>query len=170
MKTILVTGPIGSGKSQVCRILEDKGYPVYDSDSRTKELYAHCPELKSLLEKELSVKFEDLQIIFSDSEKRKKLEEIVYPLVRKDFEKFKEDNQESDTVFFESAAAWQKPQFKGCFDSVWLVEAPFQTRLQRNPKVLQRNSLQDFNGLKADKTITNDSTLDELKRKIDTII
>lgn len=170
MKTILVTGPIGSGKSQVCRILEAKGYPVYDSDSRTKGLYANRPGLKALLEKELDVRFEDLQIIFTDSEKREKLEAIVYPLVREDFEKFKADNRKCGTVFFESATAWQKPQFRDCFDSVWMVEAPLQTRAQRNPKVLQRNSLQNFNGLKADKIINNDSTLDELKQKIDDLI
>ena len=36
---LLVTGGIGSGKSVVCRMLEDMGIPVYDSDSRAKSLY-----------------------------------------------------------------------------------------------------------------------------------
>ena len=39
MKTILVTGGIGSGKSEVCRHLVSRGIPVYDSDARTKRLY-----------------------------------------------------------------------------------------------------------------------------------
>ena len=47
MKTFLVTGPIGSGKSEVCRYLASKGYPVYDCDSRTKGLYESVPGLKS---------------------------------------------------------------------------------------------------------------------------
>ena len=38
MKTVLVTGLIGAGKSALCSLLAAKGYPVYDSDSRTKAL------------------------------------------------------------------------------------------------------------------------------------
>ena len=38
MKTVLVTGLIGAGKSELCSLLAAKGYPVYDSDSRTKAL------------------------------------------------------------------------------------------------------------------------------------
>ena len=39
MRTIVVTGGIGSGKSAVCGLLREKGIPVYDADSRTKALY-----------------------------------------------------------------------------------------------------------------------------------
>ena len=50
MRTILVTGGIASGKSEVCAHLQAKGYPVYDCDSRTKGLYATVPGLPHLLE------------------------------------------------------------------------------------------------------------------------
>ncbi|MCQ2170109.1 MAG: dephospho-CoA kinase [Bacteroidales bacterium] len=170
MKTILITGPIGGGKSQVCRILQAKGYPVYDSDSRTKELYRSRKGLTELLEKELGVKMENLGIIFTDSDKRERLEKIVYPLVREDFENFRAAQKGCTAVFLESATAWNKPQFSGCFDSVWLVDAPFETRAGRNPKALQRNSVQNFDGLEADITIINDSSVEELQRKIETIL
>ena len=39
MRTLVVTGGIGSGKSTVCRYLALKGIPVYDSDSRARNLY-----------------------------------------------------------------------------------------------------------------------------------
>ena len=39
LRTVVVTGGIGSGKSMVCALLAEKGIPVYDSDSRTKALY-----------------------------------------------------------------------------------------------------------------------------------
>lgn len=170
MKTILITGPIGSGKSQVSNILRAKGYPVYDSDSRTKELYKNRAGLAGLLEKELGVKMQDLAVIFTDSGKREKLESIVFPLVRGDFEQFKSEHGECGTVFFESAIAWGKPQFRDCFDFVWMVDAPYATRARRNPKVLQRDSIQNFNGLQADITINNDSTIEELNNKIETIL
>ncbi len=170
MKTILITGPIGSGKSQVSNILRADGYPVYDSDSRTKELYKNREGLAGLLEKELGVEMKDLAVIFTDNGKREKLESIVFPLVREDFEQFKSEHRECGTVFFESAIAWGKPQFKGCFDFVWMVDAPYEIRAMRNPKVLQRDSIQNFNGLQADITIINDSTIEELRNKIETIL
>ena len=50
MKTILVTGPIGSGKSAVCRLLASRGVPVYDCDARTKSLYVRRKDLVPRLE------------------------------------------------------------------------------------------------------------------------
>ena len=38
MKVIGITGGIGSGKSFVCKILEEMGYAVYYSDDRAKIL------------------------------------------------------------------------------------------------------------------------------------
>ena len=32
MKVVVVTGGIGSGKSLVCRMLAEKGIPVYEAD------------------------------------------------------------------------------------------------------------------------------------------
>ena len=40
MKILVVTGGIGSGKSEVCRIISEVfGYPVYNADNRVKRLY-----------------------------------------------------------------------------------------------------------------------------------
>ena len=53
MRTLAVTGGIGSGKSYVVRMFAALGVPVYDADARTKELYASDPgllsELKTLI-------------------------------------------------------------------------------------------------------------------------
>ena len=38
MKVIGITGGIGSGKSFVCKILEEMGFSVYYSDDRAKKL------------------------------------------------------------------------------------------------------------------------------------
>ena len=46
MKVLAVTGGIGSGKSEVCRILADKGLTLqYNADSRAKALYVERPGL-----------------------------------------------------------------------------------------------------------------------------
>ena len=39
MRTLAVTGGIGSGKSYVVRMFAALGIPVYDADLRTKRLY-----------------------------------------------------------------------------------------------------------------------------------
>lgn len=169
MKTILVTGAIGSGKSEVCRYLASKGYPVYDSDSRTKALYDSIPGLKERLEEELGVPFCNIGIIFRDPGKRAALEAIVYPLVADDFTRWR-SLQASGTVFLESALMLEKRQFDGLYDEVWLVRAPLELRAGRNPKVLERDSLQKFDLSRVDRIIDNETTLDNLHSKIDRIM
>ena len=81
MKTFLVTGPIGSGKSAVCEYLASRGNPVYDCDSRTKMLYSLVPGLKCSIEQALDISWDNISVIFTDEAKRRKLESIVYPLL-----------------------------------------------------------------------------------------
>ena len=50
-RTIVITGGIGSGKSEVCRQLALRGYTnQYDADSRVKALYSLVPELVPSIE------------------------------------------------------------------------------------------------------------------------
>lgn len=165
MKTILVTGAIGSGKSEVCRYLASKGYPVYDCDSRTKGLYESVPGLKAGIEEALGVPFSGISVIFKDDAKRKTLEGIVYPLVREDFISWRSSLQ-SDLVFFESALALGNPLFDDLYDGVLLVEADLGTRALRNPKVIERDNLQSFDRTKVDYVINNGSTIAALHRKV----
>lgn len=130
MKTILVTGGIGTGKSEVCRYLRGLGYPVYDSDSRCKALYEEVPGLKGRIEEAIGVPFAQIRIIFSDAAKREALESVVYPELLKDFLRWR-DSQDSELVFFESAIASGKGIFDGLFDKVVLVTAPEHERISR---------------------------------------
>lgn len=166
MKKVLVTGGIASGKSEVCKYLQSKGYPVYDSDSRTKALYSSVPGLRSRIEAALGLPFERLSLVFTDPVRLSTLESIVHPLVLEDFRKWAAE-QDSDTIIFESAIALQKPLFRNEFDMTILVEAPLEARQKRNPKVLERAHLQQFDSRMADVVLHNDSDLESLKRKID---
>ena len=47
--TLGVTGGIGSGKSYIARLLEERGIPVYDTDSRAKALYDADGELREAM-------------------------------------------------------------------------------------------------------------------------
>lgn len=109
MKTVLLTGGIGSGKSAVAEYLRSKGVPVYDSDSRTKALYDSDPSLIDKLEEAFGVRLrlevpegqagQDengkldrkalAAIIFGSSEALARLESVVHPAVLEDFRRWR---------------------------------------------------------------------------------
>ena len=51
MKTVAITGGIGSGKSVVSRLLRVEGYPVYDCDSQAKRIMDNDAEIQRQLHK-----------------------------------------------------------------------------------------------------------------------
>lgn len=168
MKTVLVTGPIGSGKSEVCRTLASKGYPVYDCDSRTKMLYTLVPGLKCSIEERIGLPFERLKEVFGDSAKLAELEEMVFPHVLEDIRTWKTSLGEGCKVaFIESAIALGKPLFDGLWDEVLLVTADATLRHGRNASAAARDGLQSFDMKKVNYTIHNNGTLDELQREIE---
>ena len=174
MLTVIVTGMIGSGKTAVCALLSKRGIPVYDSDSRTKALYDSVPGLKERIEAELGVPFSSLaKIIFSNSEAREKLEAIVYPLVRADFEAWRDAQKDAPFVVLESAIILSKPIFDGLADAVVAVTASEEVRLKRligrgltEEDSRRRMASQCIDLSKADVVIHNDGTLQNLSRRV----
>ena len=170
MNKILVTGLIASGKSEVCSYLAGLGYPVYDSDRSAKLLYETVPGLKAKVERAIGHPFSEISSIFGDASARQALEAVVYPLVKADFRSFAASCG-AETVFFESAVAFGKAQFKDEFDKVVLVRAPFELRLSRNPKVAQRDAAQQEMPLdKADFIIDNNAGVQELHDQVQEMI
>ena len=174
MLTIIVTGGIGSGKSAVCALLARRGIPVYDSDSRTKALYDSVPGLKEKIEAELGIPFSGLaKLIFSNSEAREKLEAIVYPLVRADFEAWRDTQKDAPLVVLESAIILSKPIFDGIADGVVAVTAPDDVRMERlisrgltEKDARRRMASQSIDLSRAGAVIHNDGTLQSLSRKV----
>ena len=169
MKTILVTGPIGSGKSAACRYLGQLGYPVYDCDSRTKMLYSLVPGLKCSIEERLDLPWSEIGRVFAEPEKLSALESMVYPYVVEDIRSWKAA-QTAPLLFIESAIALGKPQFDALYEEVLLVTAPYELRVRRNPRVAERDALQTFDPARIDYTVLNDGTLPELQSKIRQLI
>jgi len=140
MKVIAITGGIGSGKSKVSDYLIEKGYPVYSADDRSKQL---------LLEDNIRLKIMDLlgpdayirggnvylanksyiaSKIFSEDVLRKKMEAIMHPAVRQDFEDWLK-KQSKEFIFQESALilASKNPY---PFDKVIYVDADLDQRIE----------------------------------------
>lgn len=95
MVVLAVVGGIGSGKSVVSRMLEIMGVPVYDCDSRAKELMVKDPtiikELKRMFGEECYDAGGELDRkylasrIFVDERNTKRVNALVHPAVKNDF-------------------------------------------------------------------------------------
>ena len=141
MKVLVVTGGIGSGKSLVCSVLSSKyGIPVYEADKRAKELYVKVPSLLEEIEVALGLSLRNsdgrfvpaqlAEVIFSDASALGMVEDILFPVLKKDFLMWAEKS-DSSLVAFESATVLEKPQFDDFGDIVLLVNAPVSLRMQR---------------------------------------
>ena len=169
MRTILVTGPIGSGKSAVCKYLASLDFPVYECDARTKMLYSLVPGLKCSIEERLGLPWSQIGTVFSDPDKLRTLEEMVYPHVVEDLKAWKAA-QKAPLLFIESAIALDKPQFDGFYDRVLLVTAPYELRVQRNPRAAERDAFQSYDPTRIDYRLDNDGTKEEMYIKIRQLI
>ena len=194
MKTVIVTGGIGSGKSAVCACLAARGVPVYDSDSRTKSLYDRHPELVERLECLFSVPLRDpagrldrkalSAIIFSDPGKKLQLEALVHPVVKDDFLRWKRWHRPKGWTFgpvpfvvLESALILSSPCFGGIGDKVVLVDADESVRIARaaardgvSPQeILRRARLQTFDRTRVDAVLMNNGSPEALSREVNRI-
>lgn len=155
MRTLAVTGGIGSGKSYVVRMLAAMGVPVYDADSRTKGLYASDTGLLARLQDILGDGLLRNGVIdrgymasriFSDRRLLADVEAIVFPRVIADFQRWKADQEQAlegvpdaaRFVIMESAVYLEKPALEGIADKVLTVTCPQEVRVGR---VMQRSAM-----------------------------
>lgn len=165
MKTIIVTGGLGSGKTTVCSLLRRAGIPVYDCDSAAKSLYVRYPELGAMVVPDIFNRPEDLE----------RLENALFPLLLDDFNAWAEESGR-EVVAFESATVLQKKFFDNFGDYVLLVEAPEAVRLERavarggqRQDMQRRIALQtdQRNNPRVDFILNNDSSVEHAGEQID---
>jgi dephospho-CoA kinase len=192
MKTVIITGGIGSGKSEVCKYLESKGVPVYDCDSKAKELYDTNTSLLDSLEQVLGCKLRLsdgkldrkllASIIFHDDKALAKVDGIVHPAVINDFTHWRDAICNVPLVVMESALVLGSRSLIRLGDKMVLVTAPTELRLKRamsrdscsESAVRSRIDVQDRKYFSkgrnlADAEIVNDGTLEELYHKVDNV-
>ena len=194
MKTVILTGGMGSGKSAVCRYLRTQGVPVYDSDARTKSLYDRVPALVDRMEEALGVPLRNgcgsldrkalSKVIFSDPSAKAVVESIVYPAVLEDFLRWKRWHRPKGWTYgpvpfvvLESAVILSHPIFDSLGDRVVLVEAEEAVRVARaasrdgsDPEtVLRRIRTQSFDRGRVDAVLRNDGPLESLPSEADRV-
>ncbi|MDY3089829.1 MAG: dephospho-CoA kinase [Porphyromonas sp.] len=144
MKTLGLTGGIGSGKSIVARILAVLGIPVYDCDQRAKALYNEDEDLRRAMialcgERLYATEFGRLdraylaEQIFGNHTLLEAVNALVHPAVRADIDRWKAQQAAEGhrLVAIESAILLDSEGLRERVDSVVLVSAPLELRIAR---------------------------------------
>lgn len=142
MKTVGLTGGIGSGKSVVACIFKQMGFPVYIADTEASRLINSHPQIRREIQALFGetiygadgklIKTKMAEIIFHNPQALAQVNQIVHPFVIKDFNTWcKQQNQE--IVFFESAIIFEA-ELDHFFDLIICVTASEETRIKRVKK------------------------------------
>lgn len=189
MRVIGLTGGIASGKSLVSQQLAERGAVIVDADKLGHETYRRgTGTYRAVVEAfGADVVGADGEIdrralggkVFVDAEARRRLEEIVWPAIRRlAGERLAELRANDTPVVVLEAAVLIEADWRDLVDEVWLVLASPETARQR---LMERNGLtaeQAESRLRAQLTnekrrpyahvvIENDGTLEELRRAVD---
>ncbi|MBR6289011.1 MAG: dephospho-CoA kinase [Acholeplasmatales bacterium] len=140
MKQIIgVTGGIASGKSNVCNIIEQEGYPVIDCDKITAELSVQGGLLYNVIVKEFGEDFlldnGDLdrkklaKKIFNDSKSKEALDKITHPIIYEEVKK-RLDKISDGLVFLEAPLLYES-KFDSICDKIICVFLQKRLQVQR---------------------------------------
>lgn len=190
-----VTGNIGTGKTTVCRFIEQLGFPVIYTDLLAKEVMENDSKVKEKIIQNFGInsylpngKINSqyiANIVFGkDSQSNEllgKLDSIVHPVViDKLLESIEQLGQTNKIIFVESALIFEVGLEKA-FDFIILVTASKDKIFERYKKdgslneedINRRLSKQIDAEIKqdyADFTLYNNGSLEELKKNIEFII
>ena len=135
-----VTGGIGSGKSVVCRIFQCLGIPVYDADSRAKNIMTTDGILVEQIKKEFGIlsynsdgslnKAHLSQAVFSNAERLQVLNNLVHPRVAADYEEWVHACRNERYVIREAALLYEAGISTSMGKTI-VVYAPEAIRIER---------------------------------------
>jgi len=142
---VAITGGIGSGKSYVCKLLQQRGINIYDCDQAAKRLIRTSPDIRRQLTMLIGSEAylgEDgqggwilnkavvAQFLLGSEANAHAIDDIVHPAVFHDFET-------SGMQWLESAILYESGMDK-LVNRVIVVTAPQEVRIQR---VMQRDGI-----------------------------
>ena len=142
-KVIGLTGGIGSGKTTIANYFASLGVPVYIADDGAKRVMQSALIIdqvkntfgRDIFDGEVLNRAKLAQIVFNDKEQLAKLNAIVHPAVKQDFELWIQEYKSFDYVIYEAAILFESGRYKEC-DIIITVTAPEEVRIER---VIQRD-------------------------------
>ena len=190
MLLVGLTGGIGSGKSTVARMLEERGAVVFDADALARRAvepgssgYRAVVERfgANVLAPGGELDREALaSIVFADAAARRDLEAIVHPEVRRLFGKGTDEYASTDRVVVFSAPLIVETGMHTAFEVLVVVSTGVQTQIERllrdrgmsedaiRARIAAQAPLEDKAAV-ADVLIDNEGSLEELERQVDQV-
>ena len=188
MLLVGLTGGIGSGKSTVARMLEERGAVVFDADLLAREAVepgtqGHTAVIErfgadvlapgGVLDREALA-----SIVFADPSARRDLEQIVHPEVRRLFAEGSEAYRDTDRIVVFSAPLLVESGMHTAFEILVVVSATVATQIERlmrqrgmseqaiRARIDAQAPLEDKAAV-ADFLVDNEGTLAELESQVE---
>jgi dephospho-CoA kinase len=183
-----LTGGIGSGKSTVARMLEERGAVVFDADLLAREaVEPGTPGHTAVIERfgaDVLAPGGELDrealasIVFADPSARRDLEQIVHPEVRRLFAEGSEAYRDTDRIVVFSAPLLVESGMHTAFEILVVVSATVATQIERlmrqrgmsEPAIRARIDAQaplEEKAAVADFLVDNEGTLAELQSQVE---
>ena len=188
MLLVGLTGGIGSGKSTVARMLEERGAVVFDADLLAREaVEPGTPGHTAVLERfgaDVLAPGGELDrealasIVFADPSARRDLEQIVHPEVRRLFAEGSEAYRDTDRIVVFSAPLLVESGMHTAFEILVVVSATVATQIERlmrqrgmseaaiRARIDAQAPLEDKAAV-ADFLVDNEGTLTELESQVE---
>lgn len=181
-KAIGITGPIGSGKSEVLKYLASKGYLAVSADEEIHKLYEN-PEIANKIHNILKAPFDinnkgitqnAKRIMIENPLKKEQIEKYIYPKLEEVLINYIKSNS---NVAIEVPLLF-KAHYEFLFKKIIVLEVS--NEKQETNLVSRKDNIQLAKGINKDYSydannkdvvvVYNDSTLNDLYKKIDKIV
>ena len=185
MLKVALVGNIASGKSTVEKALQTSGYVVLDTDKVCHELLT-CDEVSKefssfdVFENGIISREKLGKLVFANVELKKRLEDILYPMVRLRISEFFEQYNAESLVFvaipllFEAGMVnlFDKIVFVYCDDDIRLKRLTARNNYTEEYAKIRMGAQQsqDEKIKKSDYVIYNNSTIEALDRCVDSVV
>ena len=189
-RRIGLTGGIGSGKSSVAALLEERGCPVLDADLYAREALAPGTSASNTVVARYGKRIKKdgtadinravlASIVFNDPNERAWLEQLVHPIVQQRFEKALQSLPEAPIVILMIPLLFEAGLEKWCSE-IWVVHC---TALQQKERLMARNNCTEAEAMqrieaqwpiddkvhRADHVINNSGTQKDLRAQINSL-
>jgi dephospho-CoA kinase len=143
MPVIGITGGISTGKTTFCDCLREiaPASTFFDADRAARDLAEHDPEVRELIGREFGAAIfsakgdlnreEMRSIVFADAEKKRALEQILHPRIRRQWSLEAESRRNSTDLFFADIPLLYETGGETLCDSVVVVACSPSVQLER---------------------------------------